>query len=89
MITIDPNLARTIHRTRLRAARGALLAALDIEMLRAIESGHDTASLAARKQALRDATAAPEIDAAAPDDLPGTITDTALRERYAALFLPG
>ncbi|MBU8544004.1 MULTISPECIES: hypothetical protein [Roseomonadaceae] len=88
MIVIDPDRARAVHRDRLRAARAPLLAALDAAFLRALEAGESAADIVARKQALRDAPAAPEIDAAAPDDLPGTIGDAELRDRYAAMFLP-
>jgi hypothetical protein len=64
--------ARNIQRRRMREARAPLLAALDVEYQRADESG-DTirkAAVVARKQALRDVTADPAIEAATtPDDL--------------------
>lgn len=56
--------AKDIHRDQIREARKPMMAALDIEFTRAIESGSDTAPIAARKQALRDAPAHPDIEAA-------------------------
>jgi len=70
MITINLDKAREIHRDRIRQARTPLLAAKDVEFQRALESGADTAAIVAEKQALRDAPAAPEIDAAStPEEL--------------------
>lgn len=72
MIDVDMVLARDALRARLRAARGPLLAALDVAFIRALEAGDKAAQaeITARKQALRDAPDAPEIAAAAtPDDL--------------------
>ena len=66
MITINMVKAREIHRTLIRAARAPLMAALDVEYQRADERGDADAkaSVAARKQALRDAPADPRIEAA-------------------------
>lgn len=64
--------ARELHRNMLRRARAPKLAELDIEYQRADERGDATAKqdVAARKQALRDCTKHPDIDAAATvDDL--------------------
>lgn len=63
---------REALRVRLRARRAPLLAALDVEYQRADEAGDAAAKkrIAARKQALRDVTADPAIDAAqTPADL--------------------
>lgn len=72
MISIDMTKAREIKRDMIRAERAPLLAALDIEFMRAVEAG-DTAKqqeIAAEKQRLRDATKAPAIDSAqTPDEL--------------------
>jgi len=72
MITVDMNKAREIKRDQLRAERKPILEALDVAYMRAQEAG-DTAkqdAIAADKQALRDATADPAIDAATtPDEL--------------------
>ena len=58
--------ARDIHRDKMRAVRLPKLAALDIDYQRADETG-DTArktEITSQKQALRDVTAVPEIEAA-------------------------
>lgn len=72
MISIDMTKAREIKRDMIRAERAPLLAALDIELMRAVEAG-DTAKqqeIAAEKQRLRDANQNPGIDAAqTPDEL--------------------
>lgn len=71
-LTLDMDRARDIWRDKMRAAREPLLAALDIEYQRADERG-DTgakADVVSRKQALRDVTDDPAIDAAqTPEDL--------------------
>lgn len=66
VIAHDMQKAREIQRERLRAARAPQLAALDTDYLRAVEAADAPAQAAvvAQKQALRDAPAAPEIDAA-------------------------
>jgi hypothetical protein len=68
MITVNMNKARDIHRARLREARAPLFAALDVAFQRAMESGADTAEIVAKKQALRDVTKDPAIDAAQTTD---------------------
>jgi hypothetical protein len=71
-ITTDMPKARDIHRRRLRAARGPMLAMLDVEYQRADE-GEDMGKkreIAARKQKLRDVTSHPDIEAAqTPEEL--------------------
>jgi hypothetical protein len=56
--------AQEIHKDNIRAARQPLLEKLDVEFVRTLEKAADTAPIAEQKQALRDATAAPEIAAA-------------------------
>lgn len=58
--------AREIHRNLLRKHRAARLAALDVEYQRADEQGDGGAKrrIAEQKQALRDVTAHPDIEAA-------------------------
>jgi len=74
MINININMdkARDIHRDKVREARKPLLEAKDVAFMRAVEA-QDTdtqATVAAEKQALRDATAATAIDAAStPEEL--------------------
>ncbi len=65
-VEIDMPRARDIHRNRLRAEREPLLRELDAAWFVAVEQG-DTeaqATIAAQKQALRDAPADPRIEAA-------------------------
>jgi hypothetical protein len=66
-VHVDIQKARDVHRDRLRLERIPLLAALDVEFMRAIERGDATvqAEVAARKQALRDAPADARIKNAA------------------------
>lgn len=64
--------ALEIKKDMIRAERAPLLAALDIEMMRAIESGNSAkqAEIAAKKQALRDVTKDPVLtQAKTPDEL--------------------
>jgi len=72
MITVDMTKAREIKRDMVRAERKPLLEKLDVQYMRAQEAG-DTElqqEIAAKKQALRDATVDPVIDAATtPDEL--------------------
>jgi hypothetical protein len=58
--------AREIHREHLRSLRAPLLAALDVDMVRALEEGDapKIAQVKAKKQALRDVTAHPSIESA-------------------------
>jgi len=65
-VAVNMAKARGIHRDRLRVARAPLLAVLDVEYTRADEAGDANAkkAIAARKQALRDVTADPAIEAA-------------------------
>ena len=56
--------AREIWRGVIREARDPLLAAADVDYMRALEAAQDTKAIVARKQALRDAPADPAIEAA-------------------------
>lgn len=71
-ITHDMAICREITRDRLRKERAPILAAKDIESIKALEAG-DVATLdaiAVEKQRLRDITLLPAIDAAkTPDEL--------------------
>jgi len=70
MININMDKARDIHRDKVRQARNPKLAAKDVEFQRALETGADTSAIVAAKQALRDAPAAANIEAATtPDEL--------------------
>lgn len=71
-ITVDMAKAREIHRDRLRQARKPILESLDAEWFRAteVDDVDGKGLIAERKQALRDATHDPRIDAAAtPEQL--------------------
>lgn len=69
-IAHDMTKAREIWRDRMRDARAPLLAALDIEYMRALERGQATETIVGRKQGLRDAPADPAIEVAStPDEL--------------------
>jgi len=65
-LTVDMPKAREIHRDTLRALRAPKLAALDVEYQIADERGDAAAkaAVAVRKQALRDVTDDPAINAA-------------------------
>jgi hypothetical protein len=56
MIKINIDKAKEIQKDKLREARKPLLEKLDVDFVRALELGGDTASIAAQKQALRDVT---------------------------------
>ncbi len=71
-IDVDMPTAREVWRDRMRAAREPKLASLDVEYQRADEGGDAKAKkdVAAAKQALRDVTADPAIEAArTPEEL--------------------
>ena len=74
-------LAREIHREYLRALRAPKLAALDTEYMRADEAGDAAAKarIAAQKQALRDVTADPAIEAAKTPEALAAVLPAALR----------
>ena len=75
-VDIDMAAARDIHRDNLRREREPKLAALDVDYMKALEQGGDTAAIAAQKQALRDVTADARIEAAAtPDELKALTLD--------------
>lgn len=66
MIQIDMAKAVEIQRNRIRATREPLLAALDVEFMRAVERGDqaEQARVVAEKQRLRDLTNDPRLTAA-------------------------
>lgn len=77
-LVVDMDAAREIHREKLRALRAQKLAALDVEYQRADEDGDGNSkrAISTLKQALRDATSDPMIDAAkTPDELRLAIPD--------------
>ena len=56
--------AKELHKGNIREARTPLLATLDIEFQKALETGADTSVIVTKKQALRDAPAASGISTA-------------------------
>ena len=64
IITTAMAKARAVHKTRIRAARVANLAELDVEFQKALETGASTTDIVAKKQALRDAPADSAIESA-------------------------
>jgi hypothetical protein len=74
VVDIDMPKARNIHRDRLRKLRAPLLAALDIEMSKAYKNPAAQDTIEAKRQALRDVTADPSIEAAkTPEELKAAI----------------
>jgi hypothetical protein len=70
VISVDMPAARDIWRDKMRRARAPLLADLDVQFIRALEQGQPTGPITAQKQALRDVTADPALEAAkTPDEL--------------------
>ena len=64
------NIARDIHKENIRSAREPLLAKLDVDYQRALETSADTKEIVAKKQALRDAPNVSDItDASDVKDL--------------------
>jgi len=63
-IGVDMPKARDIWRERMRAARAPLLKALDVEMTRALRDPVKQDEIEAKRQALRDMTSDPAIEAA-------------------------
>ena len=70
VISVNMERAKDIWRDKIRAARVEALEALDAAYMKALETGADTSSIIAQKQALRDAPALASIDnATTPDEL--------------------
>ena len=65
---VDMAKAREIHKDKIRLARKPLLAALDVEFQKALETGASTTAIVAKKQALRDAPADSGITSASDTD---------------------
>ena len=83
MINVNMQKARDIHRDRIRQARTKLFEVTDLAFMKAIETGDDLAKAeaVAVKQLLRDAPAAPEIDAATnPEELKAAWNNSLLGE---------
>ena len=70
MITVNPDKAKAIWKDKWRKARKPLLASLDIEFMKAVETGNSPkqVEIAAQKQALRDVTQI-EISGNTPEEI--------------------
>jgi hypothetical protein len=68
MISVNMIKARDLHREKLRQAREPKFKNLDIAYMVAVERGLNTAEIVAQKQALRDVTSDPAIEAAQTTD---------------------
>ena len=70
MIIVNPDKAKAIWKDKWREARKPILASLDIEFMRAVESADTTkqAEIASKKQALRDVTLT-EITGNTPEEI--------------------
>jgi len=70
MIIINPDKAKAIWKNKWREARKPILASLDIEFMRAVESGDASkqSEISARKQELRDVTLLP-IPGTTPEEI--------------------
>ena len=64
VITEDMDAAKVIFKDKIREVREPLLAAKDVELMKALEAGTSTTAIATAKDALRDAPAASAITAA-------------------------
>ena len=70
VVEVDMPTAQEIFKDNLRRERQPLLEALDVEYMKAMERGEDTASIVAQKVALRDITDDARIaSATTPDQL--------------------
>ena len=62
VISEDLTRAKVIFKDKIREVRIPLLEAKDVELMKALETGADTSSIATAKNALRDAPAAATIE---------------------------
>ena len=75
-VEVDMTSAKEIHKNNLRTARKPLLDALDVDYMKALETGGDASAIAAEKQKLRDVTADSRIEAATtPEELKALTLD--------------
>jgi hypothetical protein len=85
MIIINPDKAKVIWKDRWREVRKPLLASLDIEFIKAVETADTTkqAEIASKKQALRDVTQT-EIVGNTPEEIKAVWPDV-LKEAIAKI----
>lgn len=78
VVEVDMTAALAIHKENLRRERQPMLEALDVEFMLALETGGDTAAVAAKKVALRDITDDARLAAATTPDALKALGLTAL-----------
>jgi hypothetical protein len=79
-VEVDMTKAKDIQRDTLRQERKPKLEELDVEVMKALESGKSTSSVAAEKQRLRDLTKDPRIEAAqTPEELKALTLEVLLK----------
>lgn len=78
-ITIDINKAKKVWKDKIRVKRTNALAKLDIDYMRANESGADTTSIVADKQTLRDLPS--QVDTATTVDEIKAVWNTMLGDK--------
>jgi len=78
MIKINLDKAKEIQKDKLREVRKPLLEKLDVDFVKALELGGDTASIVTQKQALRDIT-----DIVSEAEISGTTVDEITTELKA------
>lgn len=79
IVEIDMQKARDIQKDVIREDRKPMLEALDVDTMKALESGADVSGIADQKQTLRDITDDPRIAAAAtPEELKALTLDALL-----------
>ena len=79
MITIDISKAKDIWKNKIRVARKPALEKLDVDYMRANESGADTTSIVADKQTLRDLPS--QVDTATTVDEIKAVWNTMLGDK--------
>lgn len=78
-VAVDMPKARELHKDRLRELRAPLLSALDVEFQRSYKDPAAQDAIEAKKQALRDVTADPAIEAAKTPEQLSTILPAGLK----------
>lgn len=83
VITVDMVKAREIKRDQLRADREPILAELDAQFMKALETNQDISGIVAHKTALRDAPNHPSIEKASTiDELKDITIDSIVGVNY-------
>jgi uncharacterized protein YdaT len=80
MITINLTKAKDIAKNNLRTERAPVLASLDVQFQRALESNSSTSDIVAKKQELRDITTHTSITGASDVDSLKTAMTTLIEQ---------